>query len=178
MRKVSLWGFLIFNCYWPTYHVYNLYLFFFKYSRQFLAELFFTLDEYLPRNLLHLIIIVLNWTNRRVIKKVEELFFLCKALCYQTNLCCCNGCASESSLANSTLKNWNATYLFCEFPNFPKGSPARPPSPMKMYRYPSRPKRSCPPLWLEAGSTTSRMVLTHETKQAAKYRLHLHFQCT
>lgn len=50
--------------------------FFFKYSRQFLAELFFTLDEYLPRNLLHLIIIVLNWTNRRVIKKVEELYVI------------------------------------------------------------------------------------------------------
>lgn len=55
-------------------------------------------------------------------------------------------------------------YLFCEFPNFPKGSPARPPSPMKMYRYPSWPNKSCPPLWLDAGSTTSRMVLIKEDK--------------
>ena len=59
----------------------------------------------------------------------------------------------------------NNTYLFCELPNLPNGSPARPPSPMKMYRYPSWPNRSCPPLWLDAGSTTSRMVLRQDTQQ-------------
>lgn len=60
-------------------------------------------------------------------------------------------------------------------PNFPNGSPARPPSPMKMYRYPSWPKRSCPPLWLDAGSTTSRMVLKQDTQHNMwnQYTVHL-----
>lgn len=67
------------------------------------------------------------------------------------------------------LHLWNHAYLFCELPNFPNGSPARPPSPMKMYRYPSWPNRSCPPLWLDAGSTTSRMVLNKDTQQLDEY---------
>lgn len=51
------------------------------------------------------------------------------------------------------------SYLFCEFPNFPNGSPAFPPSPVKMYKYPSRPNNSWPPLWFAAGSSISKMTL-------------------
>lgn len=52
-----------------------------------------------------------------------------------------------------------ATYLFWAFPYSPNGSPAIPPSPVKMYKYPSSAKRSCPPLWFDAGSSISRMTL-------------------
>lgn len=54
-------------------------------------------------------------------------------------------------------------HLFWAFPYFPKGSPAFPPSPVKMYRYPSRPNRSWPPLWLAAGSSISRITLQRES---------------
>lgn len=54
-------------------------------------------------------------------------------------------------------------HLFWPFPYIPKGSPAFPPSPVNMYRYPSRPKSSWPPLWLAAGSSISRMTLEGES---------------
>lgn len=51
------------------------------------------------------------------------------------------------------------TYLFWAFPYSPNGSPAIPPSPVKMYKYPSSANRSCPPLWFDAGSSISRITL-------------------
>lgn len=60
-------------------------------------------------------------------------------------------------------------YLFWAFPYFPNGSPAIPPSPVKMYKYPSSANRSCPPLWFDAGSSISKITLEEIIRQKSDF---------
>lgn len=55
---------------------------FFKYSRQLLAELFFTLDEYLPRHLQHLIIISIRLNQQESDKESRGAFFFLNVRLY------------------------------------------------------------------------------------------------